>query len=135
MTRDFFQILMLGPLSKLLPSRILVYLWIRIKTWNYTSFLTPTLAELDIANAGGWCLWRHLSFFSILNKSVRMKLRIIRKICSRPINIVSHKIDFTADGLHRDHPQACWSLIKKHFSVSGNRNRFNDINYEIWNSF
>ena len=51
--------------------------------------------------------------FFILFNYAKLKLRIIKKICIRPIKTVSRKIDFTAYGLHRDHPQALGSLRKK----------------------
>ena len=60
----------------------------------------------------------------ILMKIVEMKLRIIKKKCSRFRDTISQKIVFTTYGLHRDHPpakiefldlQAFWTSEEAHW--------------------
>ena len=73
------------------------------------------VSGLDIANAGRWSLRKPSSFN--LTKNISDKWTIYKfhsntKICSRFSDKVFHKIDFTANGLHKDHPLA-WELIRK----------------------
>ena len=70
---------------------------------------------LDIAYAGRWSLRKPSSFNLTKNISDKWTIYMFQsntKICSRFSDKVFHKIDFTANGLQKDHPLA-WELIRK----------------------
>ena len=90
-------------------------------------YLTSTVTGWDIAYAGGWSLWRPLSFnmpcsdlfinfdleLSYLNMRCKNEIKDNNdKIWSRFSHTLFQKIDFRSYSLHRDHPPV-WELIFK----------------------